>query len=121
MSENKNIIIFGDSAGRLLIGDKVNETETQVSVTQPHIVDIHPQEGGQMGIRFIPSSYLELFEDGGNGTWDFPKSTHSFNNLVVSEQAVALYVQILEVYEKTRMSLNAEIQESADNVVSMTD
>jgi hypothetical protein len=117
----ENIIIFGDSVGRLLIGEKVNESDTQVTVTQPYVIDVSPQgETAQMGIRFIPSAYLELFEDG-NGEWQFPKGTHSFNNLEVSVQAVELYVKIVEMYNQSKMSLKEEIKESADNVISMVD
>lgn len=119
-----NVIIFGDSVGRLFIGEKINETKTEVEVKAPQVVDTEMNQQNQVGIKFIPMVYLELLEDATDGSWTFPKSAFSFNTLKTSEQAVSLYERVIESYQAMTLKMKEDgdsEEEITDNVVELKD
>lgn len=120
----EKVIVFGDSVGRLFIGEKVNETETTVEVKAPQVVDTEMNQDNQVGIKFIPMAYLELLEDATDGAWTFPKSAFSFNDLKASPQAVGLYERVVESYQAMTLKMkdgDEGEQEVPDNVVELKD
>jgi len=121
--EEKNIIIFGDSVGRLLIGNKINETDEVVVIDSPHVIEADlsttPDGKPKQGLKFVPSYYPELFALDSQTTWTFPKSTHSFNNSVVSKEASDHYNQLLEAYARIRQKQAA--QEAGSDEIKLVD
>jgi hypothetical protein len=119
----ENVIVFGDSVGRLFIGEKIKETDTAVEVKAPQVVETEMNQQNQVGIKFIPMAYLELLEDATDGSWTFPKSAFSFNDLKASEQAVGLYERVVESYQAMTLKMKDgdDQEEVPDNVVELKD
>ena len=108
--EKANIIVFGDPVGRLLIGERVGETDAAVEVANPLVVDarleVDDQTGEQkQGIQFVPCAYLELFNAEG-GSWFYPKSTYAFNTLTTSDQAKGLYERVVDMYISSKLDMS---------------
>ena len=120
----KNIVVFSESNGRFLIGNKVSSTKTHASIENPYIVEAREQEG-KMAIGFIPYIYLELIDPESEGVWEFPYATCSFNNMTVSADSVTLYERIVEMYGKARLDMqqsDGEVVTPDDSkIISMTD
>lgn len=121
----ENVIIFGDSAGRLLIGEKMSENTKSVKVACPHVIDAQMDQENNMGIRFSPYAYLELVEEASKGVWEFPVSTHVFNNVKASQQSVDLYEKVVEQYKAVEMKIKEADEGGSedvdDNVVKLVD
>jgi hypothetical protein len=103
MEENE-IIIFSNSVGKLLIGKKITEDENAVVVQQPHFIEADISNGAdgkpRQSLKYVPTSYLELFELNSEHLWAYAKNTHNFNANKPSKEAIALYDQLIEAYDR---------------------
>ena len=60
---NKPLVAILDSIGRTIIGKKSNETDTTLSLENPSIVHVVPnQQTNQLQLQLIPIFFKELFE-----------------------------------------------------------
>lgn len=120
----ENIIIFGDSVGRLIVGQKVGETGTHVSVQCPQVVNVRqdPQNEQRAGIHLLPFCYIDLLDNlGVDYVWEFSKQTHDFNNQVASDAAVSLYKNTLNHIESKVEEQKNEETSQGGQVINMFD
>jgi hypothetical protein len=112
------MITIIDQIGRVVIGKKVSETDTQLTLNNPVIVYVNPnQETGQIQVQSFPVFFFEFinkeFRDQNN--WTFNKS-----NIVTSD--VILDDRILLQYEKINTPpVEQNAPTSSPKVISIND
>ena len=77
MSKNENkITVFLDSVGRTILGEKVNEDEKNVSIKNPAVIHIMPnQQTGQLQLQILPLFFKEFLADKDAGSvWKYNKN-----------------------------------------------
>jgi len=75
MSEQNKIVVFLDSVGRTVLGEKI-ETETNektLAIKNPAVVHILPnQQTGQLQLQILPLFFKEFLADKDTGTtWKY--------------------------------------------------
>jgi hypothetical protein len=80
--EDTKLITFFDTVGRTLIAEFVSDTETHVTVKNPVIVHIVPnQESGQMALQLLPAFFKEFLADKSQDTeWTYFKNNITLSN-----------------------------------------
>jgi hypothetical protein len=78
METNNNLIVFFDTIGRLLIGEKVKEetTDTILVVKNPAVVHIQPNaQTGQLSLQILPIFFKEFLADKAESTkWKYHRA-----------------------------------------------
>lgn len=76
-------IVFSDHIGRVVAGILVEETETSVTVKNPVIVHVEPQQSGQLSVHTFPYLFMEIIAPDlrENGTWTFSKNNIAISNI----------------------------------------
>jgi hypothetical protein len=77
MSEQNKIVVFFDTVGRTILGERI-ETETNdevLTVKNPAVVHIMPnQQTGQLQLQILPLFFKEFLADKDAGTvWSYNK------------------------------------------------
>ena len=96
----KNVTIFVDSVGRMIIG-AINEpasNKTVLAVDNPAVVNIQAdQESGQISVQLLPFVFSEFIKDISKPiTWKFTRSNVIISdNVVLDERIVQQYDQIV--------------------------
>ena len=121
--EKENVVIFEDNLGRLVIGETVEENESVVAIRNPAIVQAdQDQQTKQMGFRLIPTAYVELFDDIGEGVWAYSKITNKFNNKVITDDMFNFYTSTIQKYLELKQQFDDRVaEESVNKVVNMVD
>lgn len=90
----KHIVII-DQIGRNIIGKLVGETDTTLTLHNPVIVFVQPEQSGQIQVQSFPVFFFEFInkELRNQNNWTYNKA-----NIVVSD--VVLDDRILAQYEK---------------------
>lgn len=91
MSNIKAII---DHIGRTVIGDVVAETETTLTMNNPVIIHVHPnQETGQLQVQSFPYIFIEFL------TPESKEKNHwTFNRSCIVQSEVKLDSKIIQQY-----------------------
>jgi len=94
MKENKHVAII-DQIGRNIIGKLVDETETTLTLNNPVILFVQPEQTGQIQVQSFPVFFFEFInkESRDQNNWTYNKA-----NIVTSD--VVLDDRILLQYEK---------------------
>lgn len=95
--QNKNLIVFLDSISRTIIGNKVSETEDSVTVENPALVHVIPnQTQNNLQLQILPVFFREFLADRNESTrWVFKKSNITLSeDMVFAAQFAAQYEQI---------------------------
>lgn len=78
MSEQNKIVVFFDSVGRTILGEKLNSTSTDeiLTIKNPAVVHIIPnQQNGQLQLQILPLFFKEFLADKNEGTvWSYRKA-----------------------------------------------
>lgn len=124
----KNITVFSDTTGRVLIGEFVEFGDKVTKIKNPQIVNaqqIKDQKTGEprMAINFIPYTYLEIFDSTQDDVWVFPTNQLTYSETKVSEQSVTLYSRVVEAYQNMRSKMTADVDSDGceDNVIKLVD
>ena len=56
----ENIITFVDHIGRTMVGELVQDTESQIIVKNPAIIHVQPTPNGQLNVQTIPLFFREF-------------------------------------------------------------
>jgi hypothetical protein len=77
METNTNLIVFFDTVGRTIIGEKNNEqtTDKNLVVKNPAVVHISPnQSTGQLTLQILPLFFKEFLADkSGSTCWSYKR------------------------------------------------
>lgn len=92
--KEKHIVII-DQIGRNIIGKLVGETDSTLTLHNPVIVFVQPEQSGQIQVQSFPVFFFEFIdkEFRGQNNWTYNKA-----NIVVSD--VVLDARILAQYDK---------------------
>lgn len=73
-TENK-IVVFFDTVGRTILGEKINSDEKFLTIKNPAVVHILPnQQTGQLQLQILPLFFKEFLADKDTGTvWKYRK------------------------------------------------
>mgnify|MGYP001565193384 CR=1 FL=1 len=117
MSENvnKNVVVFSDATGRVLIGESVQFSEKTSKIKNPMIIQAQDRGNGQMAIGCIPYTYLELFDVDSEGVWTFPTETIVWCDDAPSKETVDLYFAVVTKYNETRLNMSQSKQEQQES------
>ena len=108
------MITIIDQIGRVVIGKKVSETDTQLTINNPVIVYVNPnQETGQIQVQSFPYIFVEFLdkEHRDKNNWIFNKS-----NIVVSD--VVLDSAIINQYNNIN-SIKSQAPTSEPEVIKL--
>ena len=76
-TENK-IVVFFDSVGRTILGEKINDktTDKVLTIKNPAVVHIMPnQQTGQLQLQILPLFFKEFLADKDTGTvWNYNRA-----------------------------------------------
>ena len=131
--ENK-LITFFDTVGRTLIAELVNEADDTITVKNPVIVHIVPnQQSGQMALQLLPAFFKEFLADRNQDTeWTYKKDNITLSNnpeldFRLKSQYQAMFSAI-DIPDQTVVTPAEAVQEAQqgnqeqpDNVVNLFD
>jgi len=117
MSENvnKNVVVFSDATGRVLIGESVQFSEKTSKIKNPMIIQAQDRGNGQMAIGCIPYTYLELFDVDSEGVWTFPTESIVWSDGAPSKETIDLYFAVITKYNETRLKMSQSTQEQPES------
>ena len=95
-TENK-IIVFLDSVGRTILGEKVNSDDNTIAIKNPAVIHIMPnQQTGQLQLQILPLFFKEFLADKDAGTvWTYnKKNVTEATDIVLDFKIEAQYKQI---------------------------
>lgn len=124
MTTNRdNMIVFFDTVGRTIVGEKINETETQIEVKNPVIVHIVPnQQTGQIALQLFPAFFKEFQGDKSEDTvWHYWKSQITLSNKIALD--FRLHSQYENMFSNvvTPDSITPPSNKQDDNVIKLFD
>lgn len=113
--KNKHVAII-DQIGRNIIGKLVEETDTTITINNPVILFVQPEQTGQIQVQSFPVFFFEFIDKGSRqrNNWTYYKS-----NIVTSD--VVLDERILLQYEKINTPPVEQTQASSPKIVSIDD
>jgi hypothetical protein len=91
------MITIIDQIGRVVIGKKVSETDTQLTLNNPVIVYVNPnQETGQIQVQSFPYIFVEFLdkENRDKNNWTFTKSSIVVSDVVLDSAIINQYNNI---------------------------
>lgn len=95
MTDKKHIVII-DNIGRNIIGKLVEETSTSLTLHNPVIVFVQPEQSGQIQVQSFPVFFFEFinkdFRDQNN--WTYQKANITTSDVVLDDRILAQYEKI---------------------------
>lgn len=94
---NQNLKIFLDPIGRIILGNVVSETDTDLSVENPALIHIQPNpQNGQLQLQMIPLFFKELLAQSANSpVFSYSKQRIcQMNDTQFADQFINQYNQI---------------------------
>lgn len=62
-NNQNNIIVFLDTIGRTLVGERLSETDETILIKNPVILNVVPSDGGKMSVQLFPLFFREFLAD----------------------------------------------------------
>ena len=94
------MITIIDQIGRVVIGNKVSETDTQLTISNPVIVYVNPnQETGQIQVQSFPYIFVEFLDKDhrDKNNWVFNKANIVVSDVVLDSAIINQYNNINSV------------------------
>jgi hypothetical protein len=119
-TENK-IVVFFDTIGRLIIGEKTEVTETQLTVKNPAVVHIQPNpQSGQLSLQILPLFFREFLADKSESTiWKYNRSLITESNDIVFD--FKLQAQYQQLFSPQPQQAPAEPSQNNPEVIKLFD
>jgi len=73
-----NIIVFINHVGQTILGEKIKESDTHISVKNPSVLHVSPSQNGQLQVQLIPLFFKEFIEEktrNDGAIFDFSKTS----------------------------------------------
>ena len=92
----KKYKIIVDHVGRNVVGVLVNETDTEITLENPIMVAIQPQDGGRLAVSQFPYLFFEFIDKDhrDKNDWTFAKSSVAVSNVVPAKNVIDMYEQM---------------------------
>lgn len=92
-------IVFIDQIGRTIFGEQVNQTDSEVTVKNPAMINVNQLQNGQLQVQIFPLFFREFIEESEREkgtTWIFNKSQISItSDTVVDSKLVDQYNRVV--------------------------
>lgn len=91
----KHITII-DQIGRTIVGKFSSETETTLTINNPVILHVQPDQGGQIQVQSFPLFFFEFIEKDSRdkNNWTFTKASIVTSDVVLDERIKSQYEKI---------------------------
>jgi hypothetical protein len=85
-----------DQIGRTIIGKFRSEGESTLTLSNPVILHVQPDQGGQIQVQSFPLFFFEFIDKGsrGNNNWTYTKSSIVTSDVVLDERIISQYEKI---------------------------
>ena len=95
MKEKKHIVII-DNIGRNIIGKLVNETDTTLTLHNPVIVFVQPEQSGQIQVQSFPVFFFEFINKNfrGQNNWTYQKASITTSDVILDDRILVQYDKI---------------------------
>lgn len=73
-----NITVFINHVGQTVLGEQVSENATSISIKNPAVLHVSPNQSGQLQVQLIPLFFKEFIEEAtrnDGATFTFSKSS----------------------------------------------
>ena len=88
--KNKIKLII-DHIGRYIIGTVVSETETTLRLSKPIILNVQPNQSGQLQVQTLPLLFNEFLSDKESNVWTYTKESIAISDAVLDSKLTQLY------------------------------
>jgi hypothetical protein len=95
MANIKHVAII-DQIGRNIIGKLVDETETTLTLNNPVILFVQPEQTGQIQVQSFPVFFFEFINKGyrDQNNWTFNKANIVTSNVILDDRILLQYEKI---------------------------
>jgi hypothetical protein len=103
MNNNIKLVVFLDTIGRTLVAEKVSETESDLVIKNPAVVNITPNPAnGQISLQLLPLFFREFLADITESTvWTYKKSLITLSNdMVLDFKFIGQYMNIFSTAQQ---------------------
>lgn len=102
---NKHVALI-DHVGRNIIGKLVEETDSIITVQNPVILHVQPQQNGQLEVQTFPVFFFEFVDKSNRdkNSWTYTKSNIVTSNVVLDERILSQYEKINTPPEEPKTS-----------------
>jgi hypothetical protein len=92
---DKHIVII-DNIGRNIIGRVTSETDTTLTIHNPVIVFVQPEQSGQIQVQSFPVFFFEFInkEFRGQNNWTYQKANITTSDVVLDDRILIQYEKI---------------------------
>jgi hypothetical protein len=118
-TNESNLVIFLDSIGRSILGEKVKSTETNLVVKNPVILHIVPDNSGRMSVQLMPLFFREFLADK-NEDVQFYFQLEKIVESDIKSLDFRLQAQYNQLFNKNSVFVPPQ-EESSDKVVKLFD
>lgn len=96
MKENEKHVALIDHVGRNIIGKLASETDTTITIQNPVILHVQPQQNGQLEVQTFPVFFFEFIDkdNRGDNAWTYNKSNVVTSNVVLDDRILSQYEKI---------------------------
>lgn len=94
MKENHIVIL--DQIGRTILGTEVSQTETELTLYNPIVLNFQPSPNGQLELQVFPLFFFELLDKDKRtqNSWTYNKSSIVVGDVQLNADILARYSQI---------------------------
>jgi hypothetical protein len=103
--QEKHVAII-DHVGRNIIGKLVCEDESTITIQNPVILHVQPQQNGQLEVQTFPVFFFEFIDksEREKNSWTYTKSSVVTSNVVLDERIISQYEKINTPPEEPKQS-----------------
>lgn len=93
--KEKHVAII-DHVGRNIIGKLVEETDSVITIQNPVILHVQPQQNGQLEVQTFPTFFFEFIDKSNRdkNAWTYTKSNIVTSNVVLDDRILSQYERI---------------------------
>lgn len=118
------MIIFSDHIGRIVAAELLEETDTEIKVSNPVIIHAEPQpQTGQIQVHTFPYLFMEFTtpESRENNAWTFNKSSIVVSDIKLEDRLLASVEAINNPAKAKEAAASAGAPEGDAKIVSLFD
>ena len=103
--QEKHVAII-DHVGRNIIGKLVEETDTIITIQNPVILHVQPQQNGQLEVQTFPVFFFEFIDKSNRdkNSWTYNKSNIVTSNVILDDRIISQYEKINTPPEEPKTS-----------------
>ena len=93
--KDKHIVLI-DHVGRNIIGKLVDENQTTITMENPVILHVQPQQSGQLEVQTFPVFFFEFIDKANRdkNAWTYTKSNIVTSNVILDDRIISQYEKI---------------------------